>query len=227
MATNNTGTDNTGYRNSGDCNSGYWNSGNWNSGYWNSGYWNSGNRNSGYGNSGYRNSGNWNSGNGNSGNWNSGNWNSGNWNSGYWNSGYGNSTSRESGIFCTTEGTVRLFNKDTNLKWDEIDHPDFDEFYLNKWIPESDMTDGEKKVDPQFFVREGYLKTYTWEEAWANYWKNSDEEERQKVLNLPNFDSTIFREITGIDVEVKDDDVQKAIDLLISKGKLKDGKILN
>ena len=64
------------------------------------------------------------------------------------------------------------------------------------------MTDEEKKADPQFYIRGGYLKTFTWEEAWANYWKDSDDEERKKVLNLPNFDPVIFREITGIDVEV-------------------------
>jgi len=180
---NNTGEDNTGNSNSG----------NWNSGYSNSGDSNSGDRNSGDWNSGYSNSGDW-----NSGYWNSGDWNSGNWNSGNWNSGYGNSTNRESGIFCSEEGTVRLFNKETNLKWEDIDHPDFDEFYLNKWISESDMTDEEKKADPNFFVRQGYLKTYTWNEAWANYWKDTSEEERQKVLNLPNFDWVVFTEITGI-----------------------------
>ena len=168
---NNTGADNTGHGNSGHGNSGHGNSGDWNSGDWNSGYGNSGD-----GNSGDR-------------------------NSGGWNSGYGNSTDRETGIFNTTPGKIRCFNKETNLTWDEIDHPDFDEFYLNKWIPESEMTDEEKKADPEFYVRGGYLKTYTWEEAWANYWRDSDEEERQKVLNLPNFDAAVFKEITGIDVE--------------------------
>ena len=176
----NTGTDNTGENNSGDGNSGY--------------------RNSGDGNSGNRNSGDWNSGDGNSGDWNSGDWNSGYGNSGDWNSGYGNKTNRETGIFNTTEGTLRLFNKPTDLKWDDITHPQFNEFYLNKWIPESDMTDEEKKADPNFFVREGYLKTYTWEEAWANYWKDTTDEDRQRVLNLPNFDSEVFKECTGIDV---------------------------
>ena len=133
---------------------------------------------------------------------NSGDRNSGNRNSGNRNSGYGNSTNRETGIFNTTEGTLRMFNKPTDLKWDDIDHPEFYEFYLNKWIPESDMTDEEKKADPNFFVRQGYLKTFTWHEAWANYWRDCDEEEKQKVLNLPNFSSEIFKEITGIDVEV-------------------------
>jgi len=65
------------------------------------------------------------------------------------------------------------------------------------------MTDAEKKADPEFYVRGGYLKTYKDEEAWANYWRDSDEEEKQKVLNLPNFDATVFKEATGIDVEVE------------------------
>ena len=187
---------NTGVDNSGDWNSGDWNSGNWNSGDWNSGDWSSGNRNSGY-----RNSGDWNSGYGNSGNRNSGDWNSGDWNSGNRNSGYGNSTERETGIFNTTKGKIRCFNKETDLSWGDIDHPYFTEFHLNKWMPESEMTAKEKKDNPDFFVRQGYLKTFTWEEAWANYWRDSDEEEKQKVLNLPNFDPKIFKEITGIDVK--------------------------
>ena len=166
-----------------------------NTGTENSGKWNSGYRNSGYGNSG-----NWNSGNWNSGDWNSGNWNSGDRNSGNGNSGYGNSTNRETGIFNTTQGKIRCFNKETDLTWEEIDHPSFDGFYLNKWISESEMTDGEKVAEPLFYVRGGYLKTYTWEEAWSNYWRDSDEEQKQKVLNLPNFDAYIFKEITGIEV---------------------------
>jgi len=186
---------NTGERNTGDRNSGYRNSGNRNSGHRNSGDWNSGYGNSGYGNSGDGNSGYWNSGHSNSRNENSGNRNSGNRNSGY-----GNSTDRETGIFNTTQGKLRLFNKQTDLTWDEIDHPDFNDFYLNKWISESDMTTQEKKEQADFHVRGGYLKTYEWEEAWANYWRDSDQEEKDKVLNLPNFDPEIFKEITGIDV---------------------------
>ena len=181
--------------NTGDRNSGNWNSGDRNSGNWNSGYGNSGYGNSGDWNSGYRNSGDWNSGYGNSGDWNSGDRNSGDRNSGY-----GNSSDRQSGIFCSTDTTVRMFNKETELTWDEIDHPHFAEFYPNKWIPESDMTDEEKKADPQFFVRQGYLKTFTYKEAWANFWKDTDEENRQKFLNLRNFDAEVFKDITGIDV---------------------------
>jgi hypothetical protein len=217
---NNTGIENTGDWNSGNWNSGYGNSGNKNSGYGNSGDRNSGNRNSGYGNSGDRNSGYGNSGDRNSGYGNSGDRNSGNWNSGDWNSGYGNSTNRSAGIFNSKEGTVRMFNKETNLTWDEIDHPYFDEFHLTKWIPEEEMTEGEKIAEPEFYVRKGYLKTYSWEEAWANFWRDTDEENRQKFLNLPNFDAEVFKEITGIDVTKSDidDKTEEAIGLLRAKG---------
>jgi len=211
---NNTGLENTGYGNSGDWNSGDWNSGDWNSGnrnsgYGNSGYWNSGNRNSGYGNSGYGNSGYRNSGYRNSGDWNSGygnsgDWNSGDWNSGDWNSGYGNSTNRESGIFNSEEPNIRMFNKPTDKKWDEINHPHFGEFYLTKWISEDEMTDEEKKADPMFYVRKGYLKKFEYKEAWANFWRDTDEENRKKFLALPNFDAEVFKDITGIDVMVKE-----------------------
>ena len=195
---NNAGLENSGNRNSGYGNSGYGYSGDWNSGDWNSGDWNSGNRNSGYGNSG-----NWNSGNRNSGDGNSGEGNSGYGNSGEGNSGYGNSTNRESGIFNSEEPTIRMFNKPTDKKWDEIAHPDFSEFYLTKWISESEMTDEEKKADPNFYVKQGYLKKFEWKEAWANFWKDTDEENRKKFLALPNFDAVVFGSITGINVGVK------------------------
>ena len=120
-----------------------------------------------------------------------------------------------------------MFNKETDLKWDDIDHPHFDEFYLTKWISESDMTDEEKKADPQFFVRQGYLKTFEWNEAWANFWKDTDEKNRQRLINLPNFDPKIFKDITGIDVEVKTDKkkqelLDKADELIRQAQSLKD-----
>ena len=124
-------------------------------------------------------------------------------NSGNGNSGYGNSGSRETGIFNTTQGKIRLFNKETDLTWKEIDHPHFEEFYLNKWIPEGEMTDEEKKKEPGFHIRKGYLKTYSWEDAWTNFWRDTDEENRQKVLDLPNFSWEIFTLITGIEKEDK------------------------
>jgi hypothetical protein len=129
--------------------------------------------------------------------------NTGKNNSGDWNSGYGNSTDRESGIFCSELGKMRMFNKPTDLTWDEIDHPHFNEFYLTKWIDESEMTEEEKRVYPQHSIQGGYLKTYRYKEAWSNFWKETDEENRQKFLALPNFSWDVFTSITGIKTDVK------------------------
>lgn len=81
---------------------------------------NSGFRNSGLYNSGNHNSGNHNSGNYNSGYYNSGHYNSGSYNSGDYNSGHYNSGSCNSGYFNSNEPTVRLFNKDSGLTYDEF-----------------------------------------------------------------------------------------------------------
>lgn len=211
----NNGIRNTGIENSGNGNSGDFNKGSGNSGDKNKGGKNSGSRNKGFQNSGDGNVGNCNSGSLNNGHENSGcrnngycntgyenhgNSNSGSRNNGNENSGYGNSCNRSSGIFCTETPQLYCFNKPTEKTWDDIDHPEFDDFHLIRWIPQSEMTAEEEQEYPEFQYRKGYLKIYSWQEAWANYWRDSSEEEKQKVLNLPNFDADIFREITGINV---------------------------
>lgn len=195
----NTGQDNSGNRNSGNHNTGNHNSGNRNSGNRNSGYCNSGNRNSGYRNSGYFNTGNCNTGNHNSGNRNSGDFNSGDFNSGNHNSGNHNSGYCNSGFFNTDEPTVRLFNKDTGLKRNEVDIP-YIFLPINEWIPEEKMTEEHKKADPEFYVKGGTLITRTYKEAWVIAWQRADQKMKDAFLNLPNFDADIFLEITGIDV---------------------------
>jgi len=179
MSNNNTGTDN-----SGDYNSGYYNSGDYNSGYRNSGDYNSGNRNSGDYNSGNYNSGDYNSGNRNSGNYNSGNYNSG------W--------------FNTDEPKIRFFNKDSDMTYSDFsDKYSLVYPYLKtcSWVYAKDMTDQEKKDNPDFETTDGYLKTMTYKEAWAEYWNRASDEDKEFFTTLPNFDSAIFLEITGIDVE--------------------------
>jgi hypothetical protein len=199
----NSGDRNSGDRNSGDRNSGNWNSGDSNSGdrnsgNWNSGNWNSGNWNSGNWNSGNRNSGNWNSGDRNSGDRNSGNWNSGDRNSGDSNSGY-----RNSGAFCTDNNPyLILFNKQTKIRvrdWES--HPAcqlMNKLDLTIWVPVSIMTDAEKAANPKHEAPEGYLKTISHKEAWANMWHNLDTKSKNIFTSLENFDAKIFEEITGI-----------------------------
>ena len=45
---------------------------------------------------------------------------------------------------------------------------------------------------------EGYLKTYSYKEAWKRSWDNTTEEDRKSVLNIPGFEREIFSDITGI-----------------------------
>jgi len=174
----------------------------WNSGDRNSGNRNSGDCNSGDRNSGDRNSGDWNSGNRNSGDRNSGNRNSGYWNSGYWNSGYWNSGNRNSGYCNSDTPKVRIFNKETDAKMDDIEFPDFFYFDLAQFVSYDTATDEERKEHKkEIETCGGFLRTLDYKEAWRRSWDNADDEDRRKVLSLPNWDNEVFKEISGIDVE--------------------------
>ena len=182
----------SGYCNSGYWNSGYWNSGNRNSGNKNSGYCNSGNRNSGDCNSGNRNSGYCNSGNRNSGNWNSGDWNSGNWNSGVFN------TNKEPRIF--------MFDKlsDWTIEdWNSSDARDILSncpYSYSDFVYASDMTDEEKANHPEHKTIGGYIKVYTVTKAdKQKWWDELDENDKQTIHKLPNYDEDKFIECVGIE----------------------------
>ena len=201
----NTGKNCTGYNNTGN-----WNSGNRNSGYWNSGNCNSGDCNSGNRNSGDRNSGDYNSGNYNSGNYNSGDYNSGDYNSGYcntgdYNSGYWNSCDYSTGFFNSVAQPVYAFNKPLNVDMDEFRNCDginilTSNFVNNMWIRSAEMTAEEKQKHPEHEHMGGYLKTVDFRTACGMMWDKLTAEEKRKVCEIPNFDASVFEEITGIDV---------------------------
>ena len=225
----NTGLFNSGHSNSGNYNSGNYNSGNSNSGNYNSGQsnsvnYNSGNKNSGHSNSGNYNSGNYNSGDLNSGNKNRGHYNSGNYNSGDLNSGDLNSGNKNSGdlnsgnynsgdwnkcdgsngIFCTEEPTIRIFDKDTDMTLNEFRKSKYGKalrsvkLKLTEWI---EYTEEEMKEDDDKKATKGYLKNYTYKEACANWWSELTEENKEIIMNIPNFDADKFEEITGIKID--------------------------
>ena len=159
--------------------------------------------------SGFCNSGDWNSGNCNSGNRNSGNWNSGNRNSGNRNSGDWNKTNFASGCFNTSEPKINLFNKPSNWTYLDWIHSDARSL-LNQinaspteWISEQRMSDKEKEIHPDYKITGGYLKEKdTWDTSnEANeWWSGLSNDEKQIIKDIPNFDASIFKEITGIDV---------------------------
>ena len=177
----------TGLCNSGDCNSGDWNSGDCNSGDCNSGDWNSGD---------------WNSGNRNSGNRNSGNRNSGDWNSGDW-----NKTCFSNGCFNTESPKIFLFNKPSD--WTYQDWLNSDARYILMdcpsnvlaWVWDDDMTDEEKEQHPEYSVTGGFLKHIEKETGRQMWWDGLSDRQKDIVMQLPNFNKDIFKEITGITVE--------------------------
>ena len=140
------------------------------------------------------NSGDWNSGGRNSGDRNSGYGNSGNWNSGNWNSGYMN----------TTTPPVRIFNRETDVSIEDIHFPDLFYFDLTIFVSYDTATDEEReKHKKDIETCGGFLKTIPYKEAWRKSWDKASDADRRKVLELPNWDNEVFKEISGIDVEAE------------------------
>ena len=184
----NDGKNCTGLGNTGDWNTGDWNTGSRNTGDWNTGDLNTGSRNTGSRNTGSRNTGDWNTGSRNTGDWNTGDWNSTNYSTGFFNS---------------VEQNIFLFNKPTSMSRDEIHSLKGIQilnwnFENSWWIYSVNMSDDEKKSNPKYETTGGYLKTVDFKTACKMMWENLSENERQEVMKLPNFDSNIFYEITGI-----------------------------
>lgn len=132
-----------------------------------------------------------NSGNRNSGHWNSGDRNSGNGNSGDWNSGSGVLNG-----FCTKQNYLLFDKKCTKEEYEKINKIEWTWFWITQWVSEEKMTDEEKKDEPLFYVRGGYLKTQTYKEAW----KACPKEVIDEIKKLKNFNTKKFEEITGIKV---------------------------
>jgi len=162
-----------------------------NTGHWNTGHWNTGNRNTGdY----------------NTGDWNTGDYNTGNRNTGNW-----NTTNNDTGYFNTVQSdTVRVFNKECSREdWNCLDKPNFIyDLTLARWINEPYMSENEKQDNPEYKTTGGYLKTWTYKEAWKNAWDNREDNDLERLLALPNFDADVFLEISGIDVR-KDAEVEE------------------
>jgi len=139
----------------------------------------------------------------NSGDLNSGDRNSGDRNSGYLNSGDLNSGDRNSGVFCNKQrkDAILFFNKESSWTWDDwFNSRQYRilQLQLTTWIDFSDMSDEEKKANPNAHITDGYLKVYEYKEAWANLWAKLSDEEKQSIKELPNYDSDVFEFITGI-----------------------------
>lgn len=146
-------------------------------------------------NTGRSNSGNCNSGTCNSGDCNSSSGNSGNWNSGNYSTGY----------FNTVEHPLFAFNKLLSISREEfVNQRGYRvlkrNYENNWWIHSKNMTEEEKNAHPEHKANGGYLKTVDFKTACKIMWDNLDDEDKQSVREIPNFDADVFEEITGIKV---------------------------
>ena len=164
----------------------------------NTGDWNSGNGNSGNGNSGKRNNGNCNSGDCNRGDWNSGDWNSGSYLTGCFNTGV--STSTIDFFNRPSDWTYRdWLSSDARCILESMPHNH------NEWRWFCDMSDAEKAEHPEAETTDGYLKRIVVGTEEVNrWWKELATKDKRTVMALPNFDSAIFEEITGIKIDEDD-----------------------
>ena len=224
----NRGLGNTGNRNTGDRNTGDWNTGDSNTGDWNTGDSNTGNSNTGYSNTGdsntgnsntgysntgnsntgYRNTGNSNTGYSNTGNSNTGYRNTGNSNTGYRNTGDWNKTSRSAGVFCNEEPKLTMFNKETDMTWEEWRNCEAYDILTrvkkSEWVWYDDMSEEEKQKYPSAKTCDGYLKETERKVGSKDWWNSLDISEKATIIQLPNFDLDIFNDIMEFKVTKKE-----------------------
>ena len=155
--------------NYGSQNRGISNTGNFNIGHRNTGSHNFGNLNTGY----------YNDGDFNTGNTNIGNHNAGCCNIGDYNTGDFNCTRFSSGLFCTEEPKILMFNKPSSMTW--IDWRSSEAFQILKTIPTLYNAYNNQ-------IRQSWYDTLY-------------PEQKEIIKNLENFDAKIFYECTGIKVE--------------------------
>ena len=170
--------------------------------------------NTGKNNTGRRNTGNWNAGDRNTGDWNAGNWNAGdrnagNGNTGRWNTGDWNSADNSSGVFCTTEEKIRIFDQPSDMTLQQW--RDSDAYYImcsalvkkySDFVSESYMTEEEKQANPEYKTIGGFTKVIeNTPEDIQNWWDELPKKDKQTIKDIPNFDADKFLDVTGIVVE--------------------------
>lgn len=213
----NIGFHNDGFSNYGCENIGNYNFGDWNIGDGNYGILNRGSNNSGRCNIGSGNAGDFNIGNENIGNWNVGGGNSGNCNIGDCNTGDWNVGNKSNGFFNTQPQKIYMFNKPTNLTYEEVQRAykvlGVLKLKLREWLmtrynhPYLSRT--ELDQHPHYFcaaLHDGgsFFSCVDMDkikiEMNKMYHTWFSQKQKEQILALPNFDAEIFKETTGIDV---------------------------
>ena len=157
--------------------------------------------NTGNCNTGDRNTGDWNTGNCNTGDRNTGNRNTGDRNTGDW-----NIVNASSGCFCTEDQKILIFDKPSDWTLKDWQNSNARRL-LNQipksvveWIYEENMTDQEKEENPTYKTTGGYLKVLDESESAQIWWDGLEDENKNTVKLIPNFDAEKFEKCTGIKV---------------------------
>ena len=161
---------------------------------------NEGSGNTGLMNTGSMNTGSMNTGGRNTGDCNTGDWNTGDWNTGDWNTGF----------FSTLTPKIDLFEKPSGMTYAQVQEiPGIRvlnwAYENNWWVYSENMTEEEKAAHPEHETTGGYLKSIPFKDACALMWKNLSDDDKRKVMEIPNFDADIFYHITGIRTGGQDD----------------------
>ena len=208
---------NTTIPNTGSFNAGRFNNGNHNYGGNNIGNYNNGGRNIGNLNIGYDNVGGMNVGSTNLGHDNIGNKNNGCYNQGDNNHGSFNKTNEAFGLFNTKPSTIWLFNKPTDLTFEEFHklksakafvnfmvNTLYPPIYLIDFIYTKDLTEAElNRYSETIPYTRGVVRQLANninELNWQASWDTLSDDDKKLIMELPNFDKEIFKEITGVDV---------------------------
>jgi len=120
-------------------------------------------------------------------------------------------------LFCLGDGKYESkgegYQKNNRVFNVQVTEDEFDTIKLNiptiklpvtRWIEEKEMTDEEKEENENYKTIGGYLKVLSYQDAWKIAWSEIDSETKEKFLLIPHFNKDIFKNITGIDVEVKE-----------------------
>lgn len=127
--------------------------------------------------------------------------NTGNRNTGDW-----NKSSCNTGCFNTEEQKITLFNKPSNMTYNDWLISDA-RYLLNRiqkevveWVYEKDMTDEEKASHPNYETTGGYLRVLDESECAQIWWDGLSETDKSTIKAIPNFNGEIFEECTGIKI---------------------------
>ena len=133
-----------------------------------------------------------------------GNRNTGFCNTGDWNTGDWNAASFSSGCFCTGDQRILMFDKPSEWTLRDWRHSDARRLMNNiqkdvvEWVWKDFMSDEEKAAHLEHETTGGYLKVLDESECAQIWWDGLSQQDRQTIMDLPNFDAEIFRKCTGV-----------------------------